>query len=141
MSKIVLAQINTIAGDIKNNAEKISKIIKESVEKNADLVIFPEFALCGYPLGSIHDRHSSIIKKQEDAIKELAKLTNEKTMIIIGCIDKNGESYFSCLDDGEEFCKISKNNNAIFTVGDETFTLNQTNDYNASTIIVPSLFL
>ena len=50
MNKIVLAQINTVAGDIKNNAQKIADCIKSAVEQNADLIIFPEFALCGYPL-------------------------------------------------------------------------------------------
>ncbi len=137
MSKIVLAQINTIAGDIKNNAQKISDCIKTAVKQNADLIIFPEYALSGYPLGNINQRHSSIINKQNEEIIELAKLTNEKIMAIIGCVDKDGNSYFSCLDDGEEFCKLTKDCNAIFTVGDETFTLNQDNDYNASTIIIP----
>ncbi len=137
MSKIFLAQINTIAGDIKNNTQKIADCIKTAVEQNADLIIFPEYALSGFPLGDIHQRHSSIIKKQNEAIIELAKLTNEKTMAIISCVDEDGNSYFSCLDDGEEFCKLTKDSNAIFTVGDETFTLNQDNDYNASTIIIP----
>lgn len=138
MNKIVLAQINTVAGDIKNNAQKIADCIKSAIEQNADLIIFPEFALCGYPLGDIHLRHASIIKKQNEVIKELAKLTNDKTMAIVGCIDVKGQSYFSCLDDGEEFCKLTKDSNAIFTVGEETFTLNPENDYNASTIIIPA---
>ena len=59
-------------------------------------------------------------------------------MAIVGCVDKSGKSYFSCLDDGEEFCKLTKDSNAIFTVGEETFTLNPENDYDASTIIIPA---
>ena len=138
MSKIVLAQINTVAGDIKNNAQKIADCIKNAVAQNADLIVFPEFALCGYPLGDIHLRHTSIIKKQNEAIVELAKLTNDKTMAVVGCVDENGKSYFSCIDDGEEFCKLTKDDNAIFSVGEETFTLNPENDYDASTIIIPA---
>ena len=138
MSKIVLAQINTVAGDIKNNTQKIADCIKNAVAQNADLIVFPEFALCGYPLGDIHLRHTSIIKKQNEAIVELAKLTNDKTMAVVGCVDENGKSYFSCIDDGEEFCKLTKDDNAIFSVGEETFTLNPENDYDASTIIIPA---
>ncbi len=138
MNKIVLAQINTVAGDIKNNTQKIADCIKKAVEQNADLIIFPEFSLCGYPLGDIHLRHASIIKRQNEAIIELAKLTNDKTMAIVGCVDECGKSYFSCLDDGEEFCKLTKDSNAIFSVGEETFTLNPENDYNASTVIIPA---
>ncbi len=46
---IALAQINFLVGDIKGNAERILKIVKEQEEKGADLVMFTELALCGYP--------------------------------------------------------------------------------------------
>ncbi len=47
--KIALAQINTIIGAISHNREKIVKFTKEAAEKGAEIVIFPELALCGYP--------------------------------------------------------------------------------------------
>lgn len=47
--KILLAQINPIVGDLKGNTEKILQYIEKGREKKADIVLFPELALTGYP--------------------------------------------------------------------------------------------
>ena len=47
--KISLAQINSTVGDIGGNAGKIIDAIRIAEEKNADIVVFPELSLCGYP--------------------------------------------------------------------------------------------
>lgn len=47
--KIALAQINPVIGDIEGNTRKIIKFIERAVSGNADLAIFPEMALTGYP--------------------------------------------------------------------------------------------
>lgn len=47
--RILLAQINPIVGDIKGNSLKILQGIAEGKARKADLVVFPELALTGYP--------------------------------------------------------------------------------------------
>ena len=47
--KIALCQINTIVGDIEYNKAKIIEGYKRGINDNADLVIFPELSLVGYP--------------------------------------------------------------------------------------------
>ncbi len=47
--KIAAAQINPTVGDLQGNALKIANIIVETRSRGADLVIFPELALTGYP--------------------------------------------------------------------------------------------
>jgi NAD+ synthase (glutamine-hydrolysing) len=47
--KIAMAQINPTLGDLEGNVEKIRYYIRESKEKDADLVAFPELAITGYP--------------------------------------------------------------------------------------------
>lgn len=47
--RIAIAQINTIVGDLKGNTEKITSYIEEAVKNNADLVVFPELTVTGYP--------------------------------------------------------------------------------------------
>jgi NAD+ synthase (glutamine-hydrolysing) len=44
-----MAQINPTVGDLKGNVEKISEWVDKARSVCADLVIFPELALCGYP--------------------------------------------------------------------------------------------
>jgi len=82
MNKIVLAQIDTIAGNIKNNAEKIVNCIERAKANNADLIIFPELALIGYPFGDIFLRHKSIIKRQMQALENIAAQTNNITALV-----------------------------------------------------------
>ena len=47
--RIALAQINCTVGDITGNGEKILSYIDKGREKGADIIVFPEMAICGYP--------------------------------------------------------------------------------------------
>lgn len=82
MNKIVLAQIDTIAGNIKINAEKIINCIEKAKENNSDLIIFPELALMGYPFGDIFVRHKSIIERQLQALDQIAEKTQNITALV-----------------------------------------------------------
>ncbi len=47
--RISLAQINPTVGDFGENAKKIIKSIEDAKKAKADIVTFPELAICGYP--------------------------------------------------------------------------------------------
>ena len=48
--KIALAQLDFLVGDIDGNADRIIQETKKIVaEQAADLIVFPELALTGYP--------------------------------------------------------------------------------------------
>ncbi|HEX6021871.1 MAG TPA: NAD+ synthase [Solirubrobacter sp.] len=47
--RIALAQINPTVGDLEGNAAKISRYIEQARDAGAELVLFPELALTGYP--------------------------------------------------------------------------------------------
>lgn len=47
--KIAMAQVNPVVGDVLGNAEKIKKSAEEARMQGADLVVFPELTLTGYP--------------------------------------------------------------------------------------------
>lgn len=47
--RIALAQINTKIGDFTGNTNKIIQSIQKAFHKKADLVVFPELSLIGYP--------------------------------------------------------------------------------------------
>lgn len=49
-TKIVIAQLNLTVGDIAGNCQKICDAIKQAKKDvNADLIVFPELAITGYP--------------------------------------------------------------------------------------------
>jgi NAD+ synthase (glutamine-hydrolysing) len=47
--KIALAQINPTVGDFPGNAAKLRQFTEDAGARGADLVVFPELAVCGYP--------------------------------------------------------------------------------------------
>ena len=47
--RLALAQINTVVGDLAGNRERIVGRLHEAREAGADLVLFPELAVTGYP--------------------------------------------------------------------------------------------
>lgn len=47
--RIAMAQINPTVGDLSGNVRKIGRWIERAADAGADIVTFPELALCGYP--------------------------------------------------------------------------------------------
>ena len=78
--QICLAQLNPIVGDVEYNSSKVLNIIEK--HREADLIIFPEMFLVGYPL--MDHIYDPIIKtKNEEAIEKIRKKSSE-TAIILG---------------------------------------------------------
>ena len=75
MSKIILAQIDTQIGKIKQNTEEIKEIVLKAQAINADMIIFPEFSLVGYPFKDLYKRHKFLLKTQENCINDIKKLS------------------------------------------------------------------
>lgn len=86
--KIAVAQINSIIGDINGNKEKIISYYKKAQAQKADLVIFPELTLCGYPPLDLIER-KEFLEELERASLEIAKSTDNKTAIVFGSIIQN----------------------------------------------------
>jgi len=47
--RVALAQMNATVGDLEGNGERIASLIGEAREEGAQLVVFPELCLTGYP--------------------------------------------------------------------------------------------
>jgi len=47
--RLAIAQINTIVGDLAGNTEKILFCLNEAMQKDVDLIAFPELTITGYP--------------------------------------------------------------------------------------------
>ena len=77
MLKIVLAQINAHTGNISANSKKIIAAIEQAKkEYQADLVIFPESVLSGYPPEDLLLR--------QDFIEEIKQWTTNLKIIELG---------------------------------------------------------
>src|SRR5215472_886102 len=71
--KIALAQINTTVGDFGGNVERIVRFASLAKERGADLVVFPELAVCGYPPRDLVEK-PSFIERSEGELERLASL-------------------------------------------------------------------
>ena len=47
--KLTLAQINTVVGDLRGNSNKVLHYSEKAHARGADLIVFPELTLTGYP--------------------------------------------------------------------------------------------
>ena len=87
--RIALAQINNTVGDLDANKNRILEFAKRAAEAHADVVVFSELALSGYPPRDLVDK-DSFLERTEEALQELAQDTASiKTSLIVGYVSRS----------------------------------------------------
>ncbi len=81
--RIALAQLNYHVGNFSSNTAKIIKAIQEAESREAELVVFSELCICGYPSRDFLE-FDDYIKQCQFAIDEIAKHTG-KVAVLVGC--------------------------------------------------------
>jgi len=87
--KIAVCQSNPVIGDLKGNSKKILDGYKQAIADGAELVIFPELFLCGYPPLDLVEK-----KEFREAVKNAANkiaLQTRKVGLIFGTITEDYE--------------------------------------------------
>ena len=101
--KIALCQINPIVGSLNSNTDLIEKNYSNAVNQGADLIIFPEMSIIGYPPQDLLNNRSFIRKNDEitaDLVSRSGKAylvfgyvrTNERALHNSVMISRNGEA-------------------------------------------------
>ena len=80
--RVALAQLNFRVGDFETNVELISEAYERAVEQQADLVVYSELAVCGYPPEDL------LLKQQflddaRSAVEQIAAKTSN-TVAVVG---------------------------------------------------------
>ncbi len=88
--KIGLAQINPIVGDLPGNVDKIIAWSQEASRQGADLVVFPELCVTGYPPLDLLDS-PTFIDAVEAALDDLARGLPSEIGVIVGAPIRNPE--------------------------------------------------
>ena len=91
--RVALGQFNAVVGDLKGNAEKMRNVYAQAIAGGADVVVFPELAVCGYPPEDL------LLKKHflEDCrttVEKFAGDCQEKT-VIVGFPDISGDNCYN----------------------------------------------
>lgn len=79
--KVAIAQNNYHVGNIESNTNKIIEQIKKAREHQADLVVFSELAICGYPPLDLLEQ-KSFIEKSQKAINNILMYVDDIAVIV-----------------------------------------------------------
>ncbi len=90
--KITIAQMNPTVGDIKGNFSKIEQGLLQAKKDGADLIVFSELFITGYPPKDLLERHW-FLDKTQNALYDIVRLSerNGGTGILLG-IPAKGDS-------------------------------------------------
>jgi NAD+ synthase (glutamine-hydrolysing) len=78
--KIALGQINPTIGDFSGNSKKIIESARQAHSLGAEMVLFPELAVCGYPPRDLLEKPAFVARSQQ-VINEIAQAVPELTII------------------------------------------------------------
>jgi NAD+ synthase/NAD+ synthase (glutamine-hydrolysing) len=86
--RIALAQINSTVGDLYGNASKIISYSLRAAELGADVVVFPELALNGYPPRDLVEKPSFIERTQVELDRIVAETAKLNPAIVVGYVGR-----------------------------------------------------
>ena len=92
--KIGICQINPTVGAINKNKQLILENYHRSVSLGAELVVFPELAITGYPPQDLLLREK-FLTSTADALEEIAKCASSPMVLGSTLVDNN--DLFNCI--------------------------------------------
>jgi len=123
--KIGLAQYDPTIGAFKHNVAQIVRLAGKAGDEGCELVIFPEFAVCGYPPRDLLERKEFI----QDNLKAMDRLVSEVKGIAVlcGCVSLNTKSTGKPIhntailfEEGNVLAKVHKRLLPSYDIFDET---------------------
>ncbi len=90
---VALGQMNATVGDITGNAATISALTASARDEGAELIVFPELALCGYPPEDLLLK-THFLDATGMALEELARQT-QGIVALVGFPERDDEVYNS----------------------------------------------
>jgi NAD+ synthase (glutamine-hydrolysing) len=118
--KIALAQFSPHIGNIENNTQKMIEQANQAKQQHADIILFPELSMIGYPAEDLFLR-PSLKKRTEAALAELSKVKD--ILMVFGFVHhtEDGQRFNSAavMKDGEILGIYNKQNLPNYSVFDE----------------------
>ncbi|KAA8734372.1 NAD+ synthase [Acinetobacter qingfengensis] len=118
--KVALSQYSPSIGNIAQNAQNMLALAQQAQQQGADIIVFPELALIGYPPEDLLLRPSLLKRTQQG----LSTLQQAKDIIMLAGyvhVDENGQRYNSAalIKNGEILGIYHKQNLPNYSVFDE----------------------
>jgi len=118
---IALAQFDFVVGDVAGNTQKIlDYAVRARDDMRADLVVFPELSICGYPLEDLLF-HAGLRRRIEKALENIRESVRD-IAVLVGFPDYQDDEIFNAcvvFRDGEVLAHYRKHMLPNYSVFDE----------------------
>ena len=91
--RVALCQLNLVVGDLSGNVERVVSALGRAEESEADLAVFPELAITGYPPEDLLLKPGFVADNQV-ALAKVAQAT-ERCTAVVGFVDERLDLYDS----------------------------------------------
>lgn len=81
--KIALAQLNYLIGDFDGNQSKAIQAVQRAIDQGADLVVFSELSVCGYPPLDLLER-KDFVATCNRYVEQLAERISPQVGVLVG---------------------------------------------------------
>ena len=119
--RLALAQLNPVVGEVFKNAEKTFEYIEKAEKNKADLILFPELFVTGYPPEDLILK-PSFLKATNEALEKIVNFTrNKKVVVVVGFAELKDDIYNSAaiIQDGKLLGTYQKMHLPNYSVFDE----------------------
>jgi len=91
--RVALAQLNFRLGDFDSNVASITEAYDQSLEREADVVVFSELAVCGYPPEDLLLKQR-FLEDARAALEEIATRTSD-AVAVVGFPEQEGQDIYN----------------------------------------------
>ena len=116
--RVALAQINPTVGDLAGNAGLIADSVKSAQAQGANLIVFPEMIVTGYPVEDLALR-PSFQAASIRAIEEIAAAITGDIVAVVGYLDQGPKNAVAVIHDGKIKARYVKRHLPNYGVFDE----------------------
>ena len=116
--RVALAQINPTVGDLAGNAGLIAESVKSAQAQGANLIVFPEMIVTGYPVEDLALR-PSFQAASIKAVEEIAAGITGDIVAVVGYLDQGPKNAVAVIHEGKIKARYVKRHLPNYGVFDE----------------------
>ena len=116
--RVALAQINPTVGDLAGNAGLIAQAVKSAQAQGANLIVFPEMIVTGYPVEDLALR-PSFQAASIRAVEEIAAAITGDIVAVVGYLDQGPKNAVAVIHEGKIKARYVKRHLPNYGVFDE----------------------
>lgn len=87
--RIALGQINPTVGDLSGNVDRMARVAREASARGAEVVVFPELSISGYPPRDLVEKPSFIERNERELMRLAAETGDLDVSVVSGYVGRS----------------------------------------------------